>query len=43
MGRHDDFDTFYGSSKDACFRALMVSVRDAAEAEELLAEALPGR
>lgn len=33
-----DFEDFYAKSKDGCLRALLVSTRDRAHAEDLLAE-----
>jgi len=34
----EDFESFYRSSRDGCFRALLVTVRDVHEADDLLAE-----
>jgi len=34
-----EFETFYLAAKDRCYRALLATVPDAAEAEDLLAEA----
>lgn len=34
-----EFDAFYRKSRDGCFRALIVALADASEAEDLLAEA----
>lgn len=39
MGRRSEFEQFYRQHKDPCFRALIVSVRDARVADELLSEA----
>lgn len=35
----DDFESFYRATRDGCFRALVATVRDAEEADDLLAEA----
>jgi RNA polymerase sigma factor (sigma-70 family) len=35
----DDFESFYRATRDRCFRALVATVRDAEEADDLLAEA----
>lgn len=35
----DDFESFYRVTRDGCFRALVATVRDAEEADDLLAEA----
>ena len=34
-----EFETFYRSAKDPCFRALLATVASAHEADDLLAEA----
>lgn len=37
--RNRDFEAFYASEKDQCYRALLATVVDALEADDLLAEA----
>ncbi len=37
--RGRDFETFYVSSKDRCYRALLATVNDVTEADDLLSEA----
>jgi RNA polymerase sigma factor (sigma-70 family) len=35
----DDFESFYRETRDRCFRALLVTVRDEQEADDLMSEA----
>jgi RNA polymerase sigma factor (sigma-70 family) len=39
MGRRQDFEDFYAGSKDRCLRALLATVTDRGEADDLLSEA----
>jgi len=39
MGKRQDFEDFYAGSKDRCLRALLATVADRGEADDLLSEA----
>ncbi|MCU0281030.1 MAG: sigma-70 family RNA polymerase sigma factor [Acidimicrobiia bacterium] len=39
MGKRQDFEGFYADSKDRCLRALLATVADREEADDLLSEA----